>query len=107
MPRCRRQQLEQHVGGRILRLLAPFALDPLAIVVEVRHRAQELFLQRVAFLLQLDERFVNGGAGIVARGFRLLGGGFVAGLRIDGFGVFRIFVTFVHSDVVSRLQADC
>ncbi len=44
-----RQQLEQHVGGGVLRQLAALALDPLAVVVEVRGRAEELLLQRVAF----------------------------------------------------------
>ena len=75
------QQLEQHVGGCVLRQLAALALDPLAVVVEVRDRAEELLLQRVAFLLQRRQ-------GLVGRrrsrtgGLRLFSRGLAVGHRV-------------------------
>ena len=47
-----RKQLEQHVGRREFRKLAPLAVDALPVVVELGGCAQQPVLQGVLFLLE-------------------------------------------------------
>ena len=51
-----RENLGQDVRLRVVGKVAPFAVDPLAVVVELGRRAEQAVLQRVLFAPQFLER---------------------------------------------------